>query len=188
MEDTRPLRELSLARGTKPGISLPMGKLMGLLDASTGMFVSLLALPLFQHDMHSVVAVHRCSAPVIFCWETGLFAAFAIWPFERTARRVPGACGCIIAARPTPAALTAGPTHLDPEWMDAASLASMPKFLDVRIVRYAVVHKGYRTRHVLAATTLMDQALWPEEKIAQLYGERWQIETCFDHLKTTMKM
>ena len=75
-----------------------------------------------------------------------------------------------------------------PEWMDAASFASMPKFLDVRIVRYAVVHKGYRTRHVLAATTLMDQALWPEEKIAQLYGERWQIETCFDHLKTTMKM
>ena len=24
--------------------------------------------------------------------------------------------------------------------------------------------------------------------IAELYGQRWQIETCFNHLKTTMKM
>ena len=43
-----------------------LGKVMGLLDAVTGMFVSLLdfgelsraALPLFQHDMRSVISVH----------------------------------------------------------------------------------------------------------------------------------
>ena len=40
---------------------------------------------------------------------------------------------------------------------------------------------------VLIATTL-DEANWPDDKIAELYGHRWQIETCFNHLKTTMKM
>jgi hypothetical protein len=34
----------------------------------------------------------------------------------------------------------------------------------------------------------MDETLWPDEKILELYGHRWNIETCFDHLKTTMKM
>ena len=38
------------------------------------------------------------------------------------------------------------------------------------------------------ATTLMDSVLWPDEKIAELFGHRWTIETCFNHLKTTMKM
>jgi hypothetical protein len=31
---------------------------MGLLDAATGMFISLLALPLFQHDLRAVISVH----------------------------------------------------------------------------------------------------------------------------------
>ena len=75
-----------------------------------------------------------------------------------------------------------------PAWMDAIGLALLPQFITVRIVRYTVSRKGYRTRHVLIATTLMDTNLWPDEKIAELYGFRWQIETCLDHLKTTMQM
>src|SRR5213593_2563609 len=38
-----------LPQQSKVGVAYPMGKLMGLLDASTGMFLSLLALPLFEH-------------------------------------------------------------------------------------------------------------------------------------------
>jgi IS4 transposase len=72
--------------------------------------------------------------------------------------------------------------------MNAAQHALLPEFIDVRIVRYAIGHKGCRTRHVWVATTLMDETLWPDKKVAELYGHRWTIETCFDHLKTTMKM
>jgi hypothetical protein len=48
-----------------------------------------------------------------------------------------------------------------------------------------------RRRHAAAvtlATTLLDERLWPDERLAELYGLRWEIEGCFDHLKTTMKM
>ena len=31
---------------------------MGLLDAATGMFVALLGLPLFQHDMRAIIQLH----------------------------------------------------------------------------------------------------------------------------------
>jgi hypothetical protein len=62
--------------------------------------------------------------------------------------------------------------------MDAIGLALLPRHIDVRIVRYTVARRGYRTRHVLIATTLMDQALWPDARIAELYGHRWQIEVC----------
>jgi putative transposase len=55
-------------------------------------------------------------------------------------------------------------------------------------VRYAVAQKGFRSRTVLIATTLMNPVTWPDERIAGLYGHRWQIETCFAHLKTTMRM
>jgi hypothetical protein len=72
--------------------------------------------------------------------------------------------------------------------MTAAQHALMPAWIDVRLVRYTIEEKGYRTKHVLIITTLLDKKLWPDDRIAQLYGARWQIETCFDHLKTTMKM
>jgi Transposase DDE domain len=51
-----------------------------------------------------------------------------------------------------------------------------------------VAHQGHRTRHVAIATTLLDEQAWPDAAIAELYGHRWNIETCFDHLKTTMRM
>ena len=72
--------------------------------------------------------------------------------------------------------------------MDPAQFASLPAFVLVRIVRYAVPRKGFRTKHVTIATTLLDEVRWPDRKIAELYGHRWEIETCFGHLKTTMRM
>jgi hypothetical protein len=41
---------------------------------------------------------------------------------------------------------------------------------------------------VTIATTLLDPLLYPKEKITQLYGVRWRVETHFAQLKTTLKM
>ena len=75
-----------------------------------------------------------------------------------------------------------------PKWMTAAQLASLPPTLPVREVRYLLVEKGMRTRRVTVATTLLDPALYPKEKVAELYGLRWRAETHFAQLKTTLKM
>ena len=75
-----------------------------------------------------------------------------------------------------------------PSWMDPALWSSLPAELTVRIVRYAVPRTGCRTRTVYVATTLLDAAAYPPETIMRLYGHRWQIETCFNQLKTHQRM
>jgi hypothetical protein len=160
---------------------------MGLLDLATGMFVSLLALPLFTHDMRGVFSLHPMlqtgdillgdRAFCSFCHFVLLNARGVFGCMRLHQRRKEKTSG--ISRWKKPAKM--------PQWMDLAQWALMPKFIDVRIVRYTIARRGYRTRHVMIATTL-DQASWPDEKIAELYGHRWQIETCFNHLKTTMKM
>jgi hypothetical protein len=189
MPDTPELvAHFDLAGGTRPGVGYPMGKLMGLLDGATGMFASLLALPLFEHDARSVIGVHGmlragdillgdralCSfAHVALLQARGVFACLHL--HQRRKNLTPGVQRWDKPPKP-------------PLWMEAAQYALLPQFIEVRIVGYTVKHKGFRTRQVLVATTLMNQVIWTDSKIAQLYGHRWSIETCFDHLKTTMGM
>jgi Transposase DDE domain len=189
MEDTLPLRaHFDLPKGTKPGVGYPMGKLMGLLDAATGLFVSLLALPLFQHDMRGVIGLHPMLQSGDILLGDRAFCSFA----HLALLNARGVFACV-RLHQRRKVRTGGIDRWQkprnaPDWMDAVSFSLLPAFLDVRVVRYTVAHAGYRTRHLLIATTLMDETLWPDEKIADLYGQRWRIETCFDHLKTTMKM
>ncbi len=190
MSDAPPLREhFDLPPGQLPGVGYPAGKLMGLLDAATGMFKSLLALPLFQHDMRSVIGVHPilqigdillgdrafCSfAHVALLNARGVFACFRL----HQRRKIDSTRGRQRWTKPPVA----------PRWMTADQFDALPDFVDVRLVRFTVSHKGLCTREVIIATTLFDEAAWPDAKIAELYGQRWNIETCSDHLKTTMKM
>jgi len=75
-----------------------------------------------------------------------------------------------------------------PKWMSAEAYALMPETLLVRELRYHVVTPGRRTRVVTIATTLLDAVRYPKREVAKLYGLRWEIETNFRHLKTTMRM
>jgi hypothetical protein len=189
VEDTPELAaHFTLAPGTEPGVGYPMGKLMGLLDFATGMFVSLLALPLFEHDMRSEIALHGmlragdillgdrafCSfAHIALLNARGVFACMHLHQRRKEHQRG-------ITRWKKPATV--------PAWMDPTQYAELPAFIDVRIVIYTIEQKGFRTRHVRVATTLMEEAIWTDARVAELYGHRWNIETCFNHLKTTMKM
>lgn len=75
-----------------------------------------------------------------------------------------------------------------PVWMTKADHASLPEKLEVRELRYRITARGMRTRVVSISTTLLDPMRYPKREIARLYGLRWEIETNFRHLKTTMGM
>ena len=160
---------------------------MGLLDAGTGLFVSLLALPLFEHDMRSVIGLHPMLQPgdillgdralCSYCHVALLNAREVFCCFRLHQRRKSKASGIERWRKPA----------VIPAWMNPTVFATLPAFIDVRIVCYRIGRKGYRTRAVRVATTL-DKAQYSERQIAELYGKRWSIETCFGYLKTTMKM
>jgi hypothetical protein len=75
-----------------------------------------------------------------------------------------------------------------PEWMGVEEYRALPETLVIRELRYEVGGRGFRTRTVTLVTTLLDEALYPLDALASLYGLRWRVELNFRHLKTTMKM
>jgi len=75
-----------------------------------------------------------------------------------------------------------------PKWMSKEQFAQLPESLVVRELRFVLPRRGQRTLCVTIATTLLDPLLYPKEKIAELYGVRWRVETHFAQLKTTLRM
>ncbi len=75
-----------------------------------------------------------------------------------------------------------------PHWMDPGEFEQLPDRLTVRQIRYRIMAKGYRTQSVVVVTTLLDGKEYPLDELATLYGERWEVETSFRHLKQTLRM
>ena len=65
---------------------------------------------------------------------------------------------------------------------------ALPESITVREIEYRVQQKGFRSKKIIIVTTLIDSERYPARELAKLYGLRWEIETNFNHLKTTMKM
>ncbi len=77
---------------------------------------------------------------------------------------------------------------LKPTWMSAEQYAALPASIIVRELRYVIREKGFRTKEITLVTTLLDADRYPLWELAEQFRRRWEIETNFGHLKTTMKM
>ena len=75
-----------------------------------------------------------------------------------------------------------------PRWMSVEQFSALPDEITVRELRYEVHQKGFRTKTVTLVTTLLDADVYSFTDLAELYHRRWEIETNFGHVKTTMKM
>ena len=60
--------------------------------------------------------------------------------------------------------------------------------LTVRVLRFHTRVKGFRSRTIMVATTLLDPVRYPREQMAALYGDRWTVELRLRELKTTLRM
>ena len=58
----------------------------------------------------------------------------------------------------------------------------------VRELRYTIQERGFRPTQITLVSTLLDAECYSLSDLASLFCQRWQIETNFGHLKTTMKM
>jgi hypothetical protein len=58
----------------------------------------------------------------------------------------------------------------------------------LREVRDHIGTPGFRTRQITLVTTLLDAESYRVADLAELYRQRWQVETSLAHLKTTMQM
>jgi len=215
MPDTPELQEAYGQPGAqKPGCGFPVMHLLALFDAATGLLLSLVGAPLRTHDMSRIEAVHPelragdilvgdrafCSfAHLALLQARKVFGVFRghqrqivdFRPRRRQARK--GESG-----RPTSRWLKRLGRHDQlveytkpaqrPQWMMPEAYGALPETLTVRELRYTICIPGRRTRHVTLATTLLDPIRYPADALAELYGQRWKIETNFRHLKQTLSM
>jgi hypothetical protein len=75
-----------------------------------------------------------------------------------------------------------------PSWLTRETLAALPETLVLREVRYGIDTPGFRTRQMTLVTTLLDAEVYCVADLADLYRQRWQVETSLAQLKTTMPM
>jgi hypothetical protein len=75
-----------------------------------------------------------------------------------------------------------------PDWMSDEQFATLPNSIEVRELRYAIQEKGFRPKQITLVTTLVDADVYLLKTLSDLFRQRWEIETNFGHLKTTMNM
>lgn len=75
-----------------------------------------------------------------------------------------------------------------PKWMSPSEYANFPETISVRHLKYKVEQRGFRTREITLATTLLDAEMYEAEELATLYYRRWSVELHIRSLKTQMQM
>lgn len=197
--------------GQKRGCAFPVAHLMMMIDLATGLIVETLIAPWTASDLTQSVKMLGCLKPCDIALGD---RAFGTWGFlslvlQRQRDAVLRAHGALkIDFRPDPTRdRHPGGTYLrlytlgkddqviewfkpkvKPRWMTWDDFKSLPPSIIVRVVRYGLHRKGFRSKSVTLLTTLVDHVRYPVESLAGLYARRWEIETAFRHLKRTMNM
>jgi hypothetical protein len=219
MPDTKELREhFGQSGAQRAGCGCPVGRLLAMFDAATGLWVKLLTMPLRTHDLAGVTRLHpELKENDVLVGDTAfasyvhlalLFAAKLHGVFRahqrqlvsfRKDRQLVGKKPKGTTARCAASRLLRKLGRFDqlgeyrrpkirPEWLNVEQYVALPERLIVRELRYWTKRRGFRTRVVTVVTTLLDAEVYPWEDVATLYGRRWETETNFAHLKTTMQM
>ncbi len=204
--------------GQKPGCGFPVPKTLGLFDAFTGMIIQMIAFPLFTHEQSQVWQLHPllkegdllvgdrgfCSfVHLAMLQARGIMACFRLHQrqtvdFRKGRKSRDQSAKGHKTGKPNSTFLRRLGYHDQvvswkrppemPAWMTPAQWELIPESLEVRELQYTITANGQRTRVVTIATTLLDPLLYPKDAVAKLYGVRWQVETHFAELKTTLKM
>jgi hypothetical protein len=204
--------------GQRAGCGFPVAKLWGMFDARSGLLVKLLASPLRTHEGSQAARFHsELRAGDIAVGDRGfasyvhlallserkLHGLFRVHQRQlvsfRKDRKLTGKRPRGTTALYSKSRLIRKLGKYDqlveyqkpesrPSWMKREEFAALPESLVVRELRFRTKIKGCRTREITLVTTLLDPERYPDYELMDLYRTRWEVETNFAHLKTTMGM
>jgi hypothetical protein len=183
----------------KPGCGFPVAKFVGLFCWASGAIVDMIIGDLRPHElpMYRQLWHHFKPGDVVlndraYCTyvdfvrlrERGVFCVSRLhqkrkihWP---AARRLGHDDWLVTWRRPD-------------QWIPSCGIgeeefSQLPETLEVRIVRITHVPRGFRSRPIWVATTLLDPSETPAEAIRALYRDRWTAELNFRSLKIALGM
>lgn len=192
MPDTKPNRQRwPYAARQKPGCGFPTGKLNALFCLHTGRMLGFVEASWKTHDVKlaeqllgAVKAAEVWVADRGYC--SWLFLAllrlkkadFVIRLHH--ARKVrKGPCGSWLEQWTKPEPHKRKPSRF---WR------KLPETLPVRLVRFKGRTRQGIIKKITVVTSLLDEKMFPDSAIAQLYAQRWQIELHYRQIKTNLSL
>jgi hypothetical protein len=177
--------------GTKPGCAFPAGKLVGLFCLHSGRLIAFVEATWRTHDVKL--------ARRLVCWlqpEEVLIAdrAYCGWLFLALLRR--RGADFVIRLHQARRLRSRRLGSIQESWQRPQRPAehsrkywrSLPAELPIRLVRFISHPRGFRAHHVIVATSLLDRTAFPDRAIAELYGQRWQVELHYRQIKTNLSL
>jgi hypothetical protein len=204
--------------GQQTGCGFPVAKLWGMFDARSGLLVKLLVSPLRTHEGSQAARFHsdlRAGDVVVGDRAFASYAHLALLSQRKlhglfrvhqrqlvsfrkdrklTGKKPRGTVALYATSRlirklgKYDQVVEYQKPKTRPTWMSAEEFAALPASIIVRELRFRTKMKGCRTREITLVTTLTDPERYPDTELIALYRTRWEVETNFAHLKTTMQM
>jgi len=214
LPDTPPLlKHFGQVPNQRPGCGFPVAFGLLLMHFGSGLLQRLIVAPLKTNELKMLPAAHEELQPgdvVLGDSAFGKYVELALLAqrgvagvFRLTRRIVDFSPGRLQAAgkqcgRPSSRWLRQlGPLDQIVEWFkpDTPSTyltpeqwAALPQKLIVRELRYRLDRPGFRVHEITLVTTLLDHQHYSLPALADLFHQRWTIETNLRHLKITLGM
>jgi hypothetical protein len=182
-----------------PGCGFPVAKVVAMFCWASGAVLEAVISPWRQHELHSwrtlwgllqrldVVVADRlyCTymdlAGLVARGCDGVFRLHQRRPKDfRQGKRLGKDDRLITWRRPL--------KHNRPRGLSVRQWRRLPETMAVRVLRFRTGVRGFRSRCIYVATSLLDPAAYPLERIAALYRDRWMIELRFRDIKITLGM
>lgn len=197
--DTETLgKHFNYPSGQKVGCGFPVGHLLTLFHAKTGMIQSLVPAQCHTHDMSQVSQLHPLLNKGDVLVGDRAFCSFAhvslllkhqLHAVLRMHQRIIASnLRCIKRITKNDKIVELIKPKYPGSWMSRDVFDLLPHTIIVRWISYRINKPGFRTKEVSILTTLLDNVHYPASEIQELYRSRWEVETNFNHLKTTMGM
>jgi Transposase DDE domain len=189
-------KEYPQPSGQKPGCGFPVLKLVVLFSLASGALLEAVTGNLRQHDLRLFQRLWEClkAGDILLgdrAW--GDYVTLAGLPrqgvdvvarlhqarkldFRKASQRLGHHDGVFVWRKGLQQS-----TILTPEqW------AALPAQIQVRIIRFTAVCRGFRAQRLTLVTTLLDAQLYPVAELIALYLRRWRLELCLRDVKTTL--
>ncbi len=184
-------RRWPYAGGQKPGCGFPTGKLVGLFCLHTGRLLAWAEGAWKAHDLslaRQLLGALRAGEVLVadraYCgW---LFLAQLLGQKVDFVIRLHQAR--TVRSRRFRSWREAWPRPQRPAGHSRRAWKKRPEELLLRLVRFQVQVRGFRTQSVIVVTSLLDAKAFPDSAIAELYARRWQVELHYRQIKTNLSL
>jgi hypothetical protein len=159
----------------------PQAKVIALLEVGTHLILDMLIRPHHRHEWNAGIKLVRRSVVrgMLVMWDRGFYGFAMMRMVLEQGAQFLGRTKRNVILKPIKG-LRDG-SYLARVYASHADRRHDKGGITVRVIEYRVGEKGEVIRLV---TSLLDPALDPAEKLAELYHQRWELELVFDEMKT----